>query len=249
MSEYEISDYGIFNDAVGTVNKVSADILTAKTTGGAVKDVVSDEAVFMGPIAQYCTRKFETVLQNFNTSSTDFKTLGSYLIKVSDNYQKADQAASKTIGSGSGGNTIDISKYTSKGNFVVTTGNTTYNLSDAEKDTLYGIVAAESDKSYDDALAVISVILNRCESPAWSQQYGKNPVAQVKAPYQFEVYQGDGRGMYANYTGGRAPETVTTAVNDALAGVRNNEFLSFKANWVTSVGNNMITNTGNRYHN
>ena len=57
---------------------------------------------------------------------------------------------------------IDISKYHNNiaNGFEVTTGNLTYQLCDEDIELLCAIVSAESDKSYDDALAVISTILN-----------------------------------------------------------------------------------------
>ena len=141
---------------------------------------------------------------------------------------------------------IDTSVYRSNPNtgFTVTTNNQTYDLSSADIDFLYGIVAAESDKSYDDSLAVISVILNRCENDAWIYSHGTNPVSQCKAPNQFEVYRS---GAYKKYTNGQAPAEVVKAVDDALAGVRNNSYLSFRSNGSTGYSSNMITTTGNRY--
>ena len=72
--------------------------------------------------------------------------------------------------------------------FVVTDNNKTYTLSSEEFDLVVAVVAAEYEKSIDDALAVISVILNRCESPTWSEWAGTSPAMQVVKPNQFEVY-------------------------------------------------------------
>ena len=46
---------------------------------------------------------------------------------------------------------------------------------------------------------------------------------------------------------GRAPDTVVQAVKDALAGVRNHKYLSFRSNGTVSYSDNMISPTGNRY--
>ena len=155
-------------------------------------------------------------------------------------------ATSVTISSGDPN--IDVSKYHNnleKG-FEVTVGNKAYTLSDSDIELLTAIVAAESDKSYDDALAVITTILNRCETPAWIRSHGTDPVAQATAKNQFVVYQ---HGSYKRYMNGNAPETVKTAVKDALAGVRNHKYLSFRSNGTTSYSDNQITATGNRYKN
>ena len=146
----------------------------------------------------------------------------------------------------SGDPNIDVSKYHNNlaNGFEVTVGNLAYEVSDADFELLCAIVSAESDKSYDDALAVITTILNRCEAPNWIRSHGTNPVAQATAPNQFVVYQ---HGSYKAYMNGRAPETVQTAVRDALAGVRNHKYLSFRSNGSTGYSNNMITSSGNRY--
>ena len=143
---------------------------------------------------------------------------------------------------------VDTSGYKSNeaSGFVVTEGNTKYDLNDNDKDLLYAIVAAESDQSKDDALAVASTILNRCEDTRWVNSHGTNPIKQATAPSQFVVYQ---NGNYKQYTNGQAPETVKQAVNDALNGVRNHNYLSFRSNGSTKYSSNMITETGNRYKN
>lgn len=143
---------------------------------------------------------------------------------------------------------VDTSGYKSNeaSGFVVTEGNTKYDLNDSDKDLLYAIVAAESDKSKDDALAVASTILNRCEDTRWVNSHGTNPIKQATAPNQFVVYQ---EGYYKKYTNGQAPESVKQAVNDALNGVRNHNYLSFRSNGSTKYSSNMITETGNRYKN
>ena len=141
---------------------------------------------------------------------------------------------------------IDITKYSNypeKG-FEVTTGNLCYELSDEDFELLCAIVSAESDKTYDDALAVITTILNRCETDNWIRSHGTDPIAQATAPNQFVVYQ---HGSYKRYMNGNAPETVVQAVKDALAGVRNHKYLSFRSNGTTSYSDNMISRTGNRY--
>ena len=146
----------------------------------------------------------------------------------------------------SGDTEIDLSKYNNKieKGFEVTQGNTAYSLDSADVDLLCAIVAAESDKTYDDALAVITTILNRCEAKNWVRVYGTDPLNQATAPNQFVVYQ---EGYYERYINGKAPEKVKIAVQDALAGVRNHNYLSFRSGGTTSYSDNRITDTGNRY--
>ncbi len=142
-------------------------------------------------------------------------------------------------------NLIDISKYKSNAQlgFVVTCDNKKYSLSSNDKDLLTAIVAAECDKTLDDALAVISTILNRCEDPSWISSYGSDPISQATARNQFVVYQ---QGYYIKFLG-NAPQNVVDAVNDALNGVRNHGYLSFRSNGIKSYSDNKISDSGNRY--
>lgn len=259
VSEYGFSDYGVFDDAISNLN-------TFFDHTNSISDVISEckselnDSVFMGPISDNCQEIFSTLSGDFSNIQGDLATLSNYLGETSTNYQSGDSSASNTITGNNGtmsatlvtgsanpnsGN-VDTSKYSSNpsAGFNVTSGNTTYNLNSSDKDLIYAIVSAESDKSYDDALAVASVILNRCEAPNWVSSHGTNPVSQATAPNQFVVYQS---GSYKQYTNGNAPDTVQQAVDDALNGVRNNEYLSFRSNGTSGYSSNMITSTGNRY--
>ncbi len=140
--------------------------------------------------------------------------------------------------------------------FVVTDDNKTYTLPDDEFNLVVAVVAAEYEKSIDDALAVISVILNRCESPTWSEWAGASPAMQVVKPNQFEVYS---IGSYLKYMPGGAfygtnhYKLAKQAVIDAFNGIRNNDYYSFRSwSYITSSGDyysyNYIVEGGNRYN-
>lgn len=140
--------------------------------------------------------------------------------------------------------------------FVVTDDNKTYTLPDDEFNLVVAVVAAEYEKSIDDALAVISVILNRCESPTWSEWAGTSPAMQVVKPNQFEVYS---IGSYLKYMPGGAfygtnhYKLAKQAVIDAFNGIRNNDYYSFRSwSYITSGGDyysyNYIVEGGNRYN-
>lgn len=152
---------------------------------------------------------------------------------------------------------LDVSKYKSNPDlgFIVTDDNPQYELSDEDFNFVVAIVSAEYEKSRDDALAVISVILNRCDSPRWSSWAGKSPVEQVTKPNQFEVYtiksylkyMPDGSQFNTQHR-----EWAKEAVMDALNGIRNNKYDSFRSwTYITSSGDyyshNYIVEGGNRY--
>lgn len=152
---------------------------------------------------------------------------------------------------------LDVSKYVSNPalGFVVTDDNPQYQLSDSDFDLVVAVVSAEYEKSRDDALAVISVILNRCDSPSWSSWAGKSPVSQVTKPNQFEVYTIK---SYLKYMPGGSQynsqhyQYAKEAVTDALNGIRNNKYESFRSwSYITSSGDyysyNYIVEGGNRY--
>ena len=87
---------------------------------------------------------------------------------------------------------VDASKYidNEEMGFKVTEGNKTYDLNDYEFDVVVAVVSGEFDKNFDDALGVVSVILNRCDSDKWRSWAGSTPYQQVIRAGQFEVYFG-----------------------------------------------------------
>lgn len=188
------------------------------------------------------------ISRNINNSLTGIKAfLDDQVVKYENSVEQALEALTRLIQMlDSSFSTIDTSVYHDNiaAGFKVTTDNQKYETTDEEFDTICAIVAAESDQTYDDSLGVVSTILNRCESDRWIASNGSRPISQATAPNQYVVYQ---EGIYKKYLNGKAPETVKTAVRDALNGVRNHEYFSFRSNGSKSYSDNMITSTGNRY--
>ena len=147
---------------------------------------------------------------------------------------------------------VDASKYISNESmgFKVTEGNREYNLSDYEFNVVVAVVAGEFGKDLNDALGVVSVILNRCDSNAWSKWVGASPYKQVTAAGQFEVYLKD---YYLSYMPGGSSygsakyEIAKQAVIDGLNGIRNNEYLGFRAWYLSNYSSKYIVSGGNRY--
>ena len=147
---------------------------------------------------------------------------------------------------------VDASKY--KDNlsmgFRVTENNKNYTLTDEEFDVVVAVVAGEYGGDLNDALAVVSVILNRCDSKTWSSWMGSNPYKQVIAKGQFEVYLKD---YYLAYMPGGSKygstkyEVAKQAVIDGLNGIRNNDYLGFRAWYLTNYSSKYVTVGGNRY--
>lgn len=119
--------------------------------------------------------------------------------------------------------------------FNVTTGNRTYSLTDEEFAILATVVNCEANRSSkDDILGVMSVILNRADSP----RYPNDPVSVVAAPNQFSCYTGNV---------GPVSDLVASVIRDALNGIRNNNYYGFRSWQSVSYSNNYIVERGNRY--
>ena len=128
--------------------------------------------------------------------------------------------------------------------FVVTNTNTKYVLSQEDYNLLVAVVSSESNKQKDDIMAVISVILNRCD------RSGKTPVEVITAPGQFSGYL-DGyylRYLNADNTLKSNTTLVQEVVNDALNGVRNNNYYSFRSWGSTYYSENYVVEYGTRFN-
>lgn len=117
--------------------------------------------------------------------------------------------------------------------FNVTTGNRAYALNNGEFSIVSSVVACEA-VSKDDALAVMSVILNRADAR------GISPVAVVAQAGQFSCYSS------ATGTGKGDPSRFASVVKDALDGIRNNSYHSFNGMY-SGVSENYIVSNGNRF--
>ena len=134
--------------------------------------------------------------------------------------------------------------------FKVSEGNKTYELNEYEFNVVVAVVAGEFDETFDDALGVVSVILNRCDSDKWRSWAGTTPYQQVIRAGQFEIYF---NGAYLKYMpggslyGGTKYNISRQAVTDGLNGIRNNSYLGFRAWWVSGYSDKYIVYGGNRY--
>ena len=102
--------------------------------------------------------------------------------------------------------------------------NGTWSYSASELDLLCAITAQECGSSYNGALAVITCAANRAQSSKW-RKYGSDPLSQYMAPSQF-CYSIDSH--WKKRLNGNYPSYVKQAVQDALNGKRNHNYLSFR---------------------
>ena len=126
---------------------------------------------------------------------------------------------------GKGDTNIDVSKFTNNEElgYLVTTGNTSFELGEKDFDLLCAIIEAESDGTYDGTLSVASALLNRCENEEYNKLYGMDPIAQITGTNQFEGYT---TGEFKKYMNNNS-DIVVEAVKAALAGVRNHKLCTY----------------------
>ena len=121
---------------------------------------------------------------------------------------------------------IQVQKITSRAavettrSTAVSTGNGSWSYSDSDFDLLCAITAQESSANYTGALAVITTACNRAESR------GTDPLTEYKRPGQF-CYTIDN--YWRRRLNGNYESFVSQAVSDALNGVRNHSYFSFRA--------------------
>ena len=163
-----------------------------------------------------------------------------------ENKDKEDEIESTPLVS------VDAEKYIDNiaMGFEVTEGNKNYDLSEDEFNVVVAVVAGEFGSDLNDALGVVSVILNRCDSSTWMNWAGNTPYKQVIKSGQFEVYF---KGYYKSYMpggkhyGGSKYQIAKQAVIDGFNGIRNNNYLGFRSWHSTGYSSKYSISGGNRY--
>ena len=119
-------------------------------------------------------------------------------------------------------------------------------LTPEEKAKFAAIIAGEDSYSYEGSLAAASTVLNRCDTANFASYGGDDPYKQLTAPSQFVAKNSALAQTYLNHPE-QIPDFVMAAVDDALNGYRNHNYLSFRA----SSGNDrtQIGSNGNWYFN
>ena len=97
MNYYNVSDYGIFSDAISTTTSLNTSVSTCQTEATNCATVVTDAGVFMGPIADKCAQFLTELNTELDTIQSNFNQISSYLVETSSNYQSADASASSTV--------------------------------------------------------------------------------------------------------------------------------------------------------
>ena len=143
---------------------------------------------------------------------------------------------------------------TIKSGYHYTTGNTTYPMSEEDFYKLVVIINAESNKTYEDALGVASVIANRVEDGGWG---GDMPLDIATAQGQFVVWQNSSVRSQASAAASSGSfdnaEVVKAARDCFFGGIRNNDYVEFKSSGSPTYSSSgekkyQIVSGGNKYH-
>lgn len=246
----------------------SSILMDTFATSGILLDKIVGETETISGIAF----DFDKLDKNLASISTDLGTpltLNNLLSYNFNQYGVSSELARQM----NGGYHMDLSKYSEapERGFELFLSNRIYNLSDFDSayarehygynseqalEAFIGVCIAESDKTPDGLLSVMSVALNRCESDNWSSYYtrgatnGTLPFDQMfvndGAQYsQIKNIAPNGRHVYENYMPciagedainehlagyGTDYQTLRTVAMDALAGgLRNSDYTGFRA--------------------
>lgn len=97
MNEYNVSNYGIFSDAINTTTSLNNNIDTCQSSLKTCTDIVNNESIFMGPIAEKCAQFLSSLNNDLDTMKGNFSSISNYLIQTSSNYQAGDALASSQV--------------------------------------------------------------------------------------------------------------------------------------------------------
>ncbi len=97
MNDYTFSDYGIFKDAIEAIKTLNQKIVSENKAVSDSKRILSNESLFMGPVAIHCLEVASRVNDCLMNDTSKFDTMANYLQEVSSNYQAGDQAATKVL--------------------------------------------------------------------------------------------------------------------------------------------------------
>ena len=184
--DFDMGDTSSTNDATVTLSQTDQSQDTSSNQSNNSSSTAIYSGVTAGVISSNSNTSSSSAGKHYSSNNSS-NTSSSNTSSNTSSSGKVNASGPVKITEGDPNNPdIDITKYSNypeKG-FEVTTGNLCYELSDADIELLCAIVSAESDKTYDDALAVITTILNRCETDNWIRSHGTDPIAQATAPNQ-----------------------------------------------------------------
>lgn len=99
--DIKVGDYGIFSDAIMTVDTLKSEIDAHNTIITESGTKLNNESVFMGPICDSCVEGFSKVGTRISANTEQLGKFHTFFVDASANYQSGDKTASSLIiGSG-----------------------------------------------------------------------------------------------------------------------------------------------------
>ena len=144
MSDYKVSQYGIFSDAVNTTNTVNTHVSDATTTITTNQTKLNDQSIFMGPAQEESSSAVANSTSRLGILAEAYNAISSYLVETSGTYKTGDAKAQKIISFQNGKIVEGVS-----GNSGVQTGK-------ANQDSIYNYLA---QKGFNDA-AISGILAN-----------------------------------------------------------------------------------------
>ena len=114
---YNVSDYGIFSNAINSSKNINTKVDDTKTILTECEGKLN-ESTFMGPAADSCLEGLHSASSKLTSLESNFTTISDYLVETSNNYQKGDTEASNTVLK------VDSGTVTTGSSGVSLTGNT-----------------------------------------------------------------------------------------------------------------------------
>lgn len=102
MNDYNVSEYGIFSDAINTSAKYNESIGTAKNDIDDCKTTLSNDGVFYGPIRDQAVDGCTDVAAKATQLSQNCDTIEKYLTETATNYKAGDKNAKDLVLSSTG---------------------------------------------------------------------------------------------------------------------------------------------------
>ncbi|MBP5678431.1 MAG: hypothetical protein J6X28_01205 [Bacilli bacterium] len=93
LSDTNVTDYGIFGNAVTSTKTYGTKIDTAEQDMQTVKTTLSDGSVLMGPFQDECSNELQKLGTDFSTMKSTFETISSFLLQTAGQYKTGDVAA------------------------------------------------------------------------------------------------------------------------------------------------------------
>lgn len=114
--EYNISDYGVFSDAVSSTATLKNAVSAVMDAIAAAKQVLADTSIFEGPAQAECMSVFQSLDTDFSSIVANYSSISAYLTDAAAAYKSGDTAAANTIL----GNTASVNSetYLSSGTMV-----------------------------------------------------------------------------------------------------------------------------------